>query len=77
MTVAELIAELKKHPGDLPVKLVYDSAVMVVDIKLVEQWYPEAYLVDIDKGDLCVGLFDAGSAREATSDPEDSRRATP
>ena len=75
MTVAELIAELEKMPADLPVQIVYDSAVCHEDIKLVKPWYPRAYMQDDHKGPHCIGLFDSGSADEITSDPTDDRIA--
>ncbi len=73
MTVAELIAELQKLPKAVPVRIVYDSAVMCVDIKMVKLWFPEAYMAEDESGLGCIGLFDDGSADEITSDPYDKR----
>lgn len=73
MTVTELIAELQKQPGHLPVQIVYDGSVCTEDIVLVAQWFPNAYMRDGDKGPNCVGLFDSGSADDVRDDPDDLR----
>jgi hypothetical protein len=62
MTVAELIAELQKHPPKRRVCLVYDSAVMVVDIERVVTWNPGYY--DEPEEKSVVGLFDQSSVWE-------------
>lgn len=71
MTVAELIAQLMRLPADLPVQIVYDSAVCSCDIEQVRRWRPEAYDGD-DK--QVVGLFEKSSAWES-EDSADKRFA--
>ena len=77
MTVAELIAALQRHPADMRVTIVYDSAVCNEDITFVAAWRPRAYSTDDPStSEVVVGLFEQSSEHDfRNDDPEDHRRA--
>ena len=78
MTVGELIAALQKHPPEMRVVIVYDSAVCNEDITAVSQWRPDAYVIDDpSKAEVVVGLFDEGSGDDFRNDAEDKRLLDP
>ncbi len=79
MTVAELLAELQKLPPELPVNIVYDSAVCREDIVKVARWFPQAYMRDDskDRGPEEVGLFDDSSLYDVGSVDRADKRFWP
>lgn len=71
LTVAALMAELKKYPPKMKVALVYDSQVMCAEVTFVAKWQPNAFYDEASsKGETFVGMFD-----EAPDDPADERLA--